>query len=406
MNLLFAFRYFKSKKSTNAINIIAWVSVLAIAVVTAAIIIVLSVFNGFEDLVKSLYGDFYADIKITATNNKSFVLNKTQFDNLKNVKGIAVYAGVIEEKAVAVNGEYQSIPTIKAVADNYASVISLQKHIVQGNYNLGNADKPQIVLGAGVQNALAVDVEYGISPIVLYLPNKKRTTAITNLESFNSATVQPVATFLVQQDFDNKYAFTNLAFMRYMLDMGDDEYTAIEIKVAAGTSAETVQHNLETQLGKGFKVETRYQQNRSLFKIMQAEKWFIFALLAFIMLIASFNIVGALTMLVLEKKKDIHILKAMGASNALIQKIFLTEGLLLAFIGGAIGIVIALIICLLQHFFHLVKLQGNTFVINYYPVKMQVNDFILTIAVIVVVSFLAAWIPSRKAATVAAELKS
>ena len=395
MNFLFAWRYFKSKKTTNVINIIAWVSVTAIAVVTAAIIIVLSVFNGFESLVRSLYSDFYADIKISSTNN-SFILNKNSLNNFLKIEGVASYSGVIEEKAILLNDGLQSIVVLKAVDENYTKVNAIEHYILRGKFSLGTKDKPQIVLGAGIENALGVDVEHSFTPILLYTPNKNSSASITSLEAFNSASLTPVATFLVQQEFDNKYVFTNLEFAKYMLDFKDDEYTSIELKLSSKSNANAVKEKLEKQLGKNFIVATRYEQNSSLFKIMQVEKWFIYALLCLILAIAAFNIVGALTMLVLEKQKDIHILNAMGANDNLILKIFLTEGLLLAAIGGFGGIIIAWVICLLQQNFHLVKLEGGTFIIDYYPVKMLWLDFALTIITIGIIAFVASWIPVKK----------
>ena len=405
MNFIFAWRYFKSKKTTNAINIIAWVSVTAIAVVTAAIIVVLSVFNGFEGLVKSLYSDFYADIKISSTNH-SFVLPKEKLFQLTQIKGVSNFSGVIEEKAILLNDGLQSIVVLKAVDSNYTSVNKIKQYIQRGSFVLGNQQQPQIILGAGIENALAVDVEHNYAPLLLYLPNRNSTKSITSLEGFNSSTITPIGTFLVQQEFDNKYAFTNIAFARYMLDFKEDEYTSVEIKLKSNAIEKEVKENLQKKLGSNFIVETRYEQNRSLFKIMQVEKWFIYALLSLILAIAAFNIVGALTMLVLEKQKDIHILKAMGANESLIRKIFLTEGLLLAGIGGSIGILISLIICFLQQQFHFVKLEGGTFIIDYYPVKMLAIDFILTISTIIIIAFVASWIPATKAAKQVQELKS
>ena len=406
MNFLFAWRYFKSKKTTNAINIIAWVSVVAIAVVTAAIIIVLSVFNGFEGLVKGLYADFYADIKVSAVQNKTLTINPSKLAGLKQLKGVVNYSCIVEEKAVLMNGDYQSIIVLKGVDENYTAISNINNYIKRGKFVTGNAEQPQIIVGAGIENAIAVDVERATTPLLLYLPNRKTNASITSLESFNSAKITPVGTFLVQQEFDNKYAFTNLAFAKYMLDLGVDEYSYLEIKTMVNVDAETIKTQLQQYLGNNYKIETRFEQNRSLYKIMQAEKWFIYALLSLIMLVAAFNIVGALTMLVLEKQKDIHILKAMGASNNLIQKIFLSEGILLAAIGGAIGIVLAIIICLVQHKFHIIKLQGGTFIIDYYPVKMLPLDFLLTIATIAIIAFVASYIPSKKAATEVKTLKS
>jgi lipoprotein-releasing system permease protein len=408
LNFLFAWRYFKSKKTTNAINIIAWVSVIAIAVVTAAIIIVLSVFNGFEGLVKGLYTDFYADIKVSSANANAKTINitKEKLESLKTINGIVNYSCVAQEYAVLLNNGYQSFLVLKGVDENYTIVNNIQSYIKRGSFSTGNVEEPQLIVGAGIENAAAIETERSTQKLLIYLPQRKRTTSINSLESLNSSTIQPVGTFLVQQEFDNKYGFTNLAFVKYMLDMGADEYSSIEIKLAGNAKPDDIKKQLQQLLSKDFKVETRYEQNASLFKIMQVEKWFIYALLSLIMLIAAFNIVGALTMLVLEKQKDIHILKAMGAGNQLIQKIFLTEGVLLAVIGGIIGIALATIICIIQQQFHLIKLQGGTFIVDYYPVTMQPLDFLLTAVTIILIAFAAAYFPSKKAANQELNLKS
>ncbi len=406
MNFLFAWRYFKSKKSTNAINIIAWISVVAIAVGTAALIIVLSVFNGFEDLVKSLYGDFYSDLKLSASQGKVCRLTAHQIEQIKKVKGITGISLIAEEKAVLKNEDAQSIIFLKGVDDNYVSVNKLSTHIARGKYNLGDLDKPGVVVGAGIENAVDVDPEMNFYPLVVYLPNRKATSLRTE-DALFSDNVDVTGTFTVQQEFDNKYAFTNLAFMKYMLDMQPDEYTGAELSTSADEDGiEDIKDNLQKILGSAYKVESRYQQNQSLYTVMQMEKWVIYGILCLILVVAAFNMIGALTMLVLEKQKDIAVLKAMGADREYIQSIFLSEGLVLATVGGISGILLAIGICVLQLKFKLLKLSGGTFIIDYYPVKLIPGDFVLVAATVFFVSMLAAWLPSRKAAGQEFSLKS
>lgn len=403
MNLLFAWRYFRSKKSTNAINVIAWISVTAIAVGSAALIIVLSVFNGFEDLVKSLYSDFYADIRIAPAQGKTLHFSDAQLARLMQTKGVAVYSLTVEEKAV-LNGAFQTIITLKGVDHSYDKVtgINTKHHITHGEYALGTVDAPQLLVGSGIENAAGIDVDRQI-PVTIYLPNKDASKLIA-ADGLNSSNVTPAGVFVVQQEFDNKYAFTNLAFIKYMLNMAADEYSAIEIKTNA--DADKVKKTLSAQLGDQYKIETRYEQNRNLYSVMQVEKWVIYAILCLILVVAAFNMIGALTMLVLEKQKDIAVLKAMGASEQKLQTIFLGEGMLLAGLGGLAGILLAGFFCWLQLHFKLIKLGGNTFIIDYYPVKMLPGDFLLVIITIVVIAVLAAWIPSRKASLQPFSLKS
>ncbi len=407
MKLLFAWRYFKSRKSTNAINIIAWISVLAIAVGTAALVIVLSVFNGFEDLVKSLYGDFYSDVKITPAKGKFIQLSPAQILSVKKVSGVSGISLVVEEKAMLVNGDCNSIVFLKGVDENYEKVngISSQSHIIRGDYHLGVVDTPALVVGVGIENAVCVDPAFRGSELTIYLPNRKANN-FNSLDAMNAYNVSVAGTFMVQQEFDNKYAFTNLAFVQNMLNLPPDEYSGIEVAVSSQEQVNQIKDQLQKTLGNRFLVQTRYEQNQSLYSIMQVEKWVIYGILSLILVVAAFNMIGALTMLVLEKQKDIAVLKAMGATSNLVQNIFLNEGLLLAAIGGISGMLVAIIICGLQVKFHLVKLQGGTFIVDYYPVKMYPFDFVLVTITVLLVAVLAAWIPSKKASTRAFSLKS
>lgn len=405
MELLFAWRYFRSKKSTNAINIIAWISVLAIAVGTAALIVVLSVFNGFEDLVRGLYGDFYSDIRIAPATGKFFKLDTVQLKAIKTVNGVKAWSFVAEEKSMLVNGDAQSIVTLKGVDERFPTVNRLQSHIVRGKYNMGSPDHPLLVAGAGIQNAVAVDPESNLSTLTIYLPDRsaRNFSAEEGMRSFN---VDISGSFMVQQEFDNKYAFTNLEFVQYMLDLQPNEYSSIEIAVSGEDKLLRVKKQLQAALGSQFKVSTRLEQNQSLFTVMQVEKWVIYGILSLILVVAAFNMIGALTMLVLEKQKDIAVLKAVGANEQTIQRIFLSEGLVLAAVGGIAGMLLAFLICIAQLKLKLVKLEGGTFIIDYYPVKMLGWDFLLVTLTVLFVTILAAWLPSRKAASQLYSLKS
>jgi lipoprotein-releasing system permease protein len=405
LNFLFAWRYFRSKKSANAINIIAWISVLAIAVGTAALIIVLSVFNGFEDLVKGLYGDFYADVKITPASGKFISFLPSQKEKLSSIPGVNKLSFFAEEKTVLVNGDYTAIVFLKGVDENYQLINHLTQHIERGEYNLGSIEAPSLVAGAGISNAVGADPENKLSNPVIYLPNRKAKN-FNSIDAMHSYNVRTAGIFIVQQEFDDKYAFTNLGFMQYMLDLEPNEYSGVEISLKPNVRPEDAKKNLQQAMGNKYIVQTRYEQNQSLYTIMQIEKWVIYGILSLILLVAAFNMIGALTMLVLEKQKDIAVLKAMGAHDSRIQQIFLSQGLVLAGVGGAIGTLIAFLVCLLQLKYHLIKLGGDTFIIDYYPVKMYLPDFLLVACTVITVALLAAWIPSRKAAAQLFSLKS
>jgi lipoprotein-releasing system permease protein len=398
VNFLFAWRYFRSKKSTNAINIIAWISILAIVVGTTALIMVLSVFNGFEGIVKSLYSSFYPDIRIAPVSGKQIVLTAEQLAEIRKVKAVKAITLIAEEKALLQNGENQSLIYLKGVDTAYASVTNLPKHVIRGDFNTGSIDRPLLVLGAGIENAVGVQSDRNIFPLTIYMPRKNEVSLSDPLQSINADTINTSGTFVIQQEFDDKYAITNLDFVRRMLEMEPDHYTSAEISIDQNEDPEDVQKDINGLLGKGYMTETRYEQNKSLYNVMQAEKWVIYAILSLILVVAAFNMIGALTMLVLEKKKDITVLHALGADKTIIRKIFLSEGLLLAGLGGIVGMLLALFLTWLQVTFKLVPLEGGSFVIDYFPVKLDPMDFLLVGTTVMIIALLAAYIPANKAA--------
>jgi lipoprotein-releasing system permease protein len=407
LNFLFAWRYFRSPKSTNAINIIAWVSMTAIVVGASALMVVLSVFNGFEDLVKSLYSTFYTDLKILPANGKTLRLSEEQLKQLRSFNGIKAFSLVAEDKALLQNGEMQSLVYMKGVDENYQKVAGVHHFMLSGKFNLGTPNQPALVMGAGVENALGAQSDRDILPLTAYLFRRGSTVELTNpLQSLSSANVAAAGSFLIQQDFDNKYVLTNLDFVRAMLQWSPDEYSGVEIALLDADQAKKVQQHLQQMLGKNYSVLTRYEQNRSLYTVMQVEKWVIYAILVLILAVAAFNMIGALTMLVMEKEKDIQVLKSMGANNKRIQQIFLSEGLLIVLLGAGLGTLLALLLCWLQLKYHLIPLQGGSFVVNYYPVKVQWSDLLLVMLTVLIVGLLASWFPARKAAMQPIELKS
>ena len=406
MNFLFAWRYFKAKKTTNAINIISWISIVAIIIGTTSLILVLSVFNGFEGLVKSLYSSFYPDVKISPVSGKQIALTQEQLTKIKSVKGVKAVSLFVEEKALLQNtandtdsADYQSIAYLKGVDSNYTFVTTVADHLLGGKFNTGTEDKPLLILGYGVENALHVQSESNIRPLAVYMPRKDAVNLDDPLQSLSNEAVNTSGTFEIQPDFDNKYAITNLDFIKRMLVMSADAYSGAEISVTNNIDADDVKDELKIILGKNYLVQNRFEQNLGLFSVMRIEKWIIYAILSLILIVAAFNMVGALTMLVLEKKQDISVLHALGANRNFIQKIFLSEGLLLAVIGGGVGMLLAFVIGILQIKFHLIPLQGNTFMIDYFPVKMVLSDFLLVSFTVLVIALIASWIPARKAAS-------
>jgi lipoprotein-releasing system permease protein len=403
----FAFRYFRAKKSTNAVNIISWVSVSAIAVGAGALIIILSVFNGFEGLVKSLYSTFYPSVKVSAVNGKTIHLTPQQLQQIAGLKNVAQFTQVVEEKAVLRYGEGdQTIAILKGVDSNYNKVAEVDKSIVRGHFDTGDDLAYRAVLGIELEMALGVDVEKSLLPITVYLPRRNVGNMALPEDALSNGVLYPSGSFAIQQEFNSKYVITNIAFMRQLQEMDANEMSALEIRGRKGVDDGILKGNLINLLGPGYKVETRYEQNQSLYAIMQTEKWAVYVIMSFILVIAAFNMIGSLYMLVMEKQKDITILRAMGARSSMVTGIFLAEGLIIAGLGTAIGFVISILFCLLQQRFGLIKLEGTSFLVSAYPVSMHPVDFLLVSGTIIVIGAGASLYPARRAGRQGIELKA
>lgn len=406
MYLKFAWRYFKAKKSTNAINIISWVTAGVIAFSTMCQVLVLSVFNGFEGLVQSLYSNFYSDVKVVASKGKTITLSPSQIQqigNLKDVKGISLDA---EEKALLQSGEQQTVVLLKGVDDNYSKVSGVPQKMLHGIFDVGTIDQPKLVMGSGIEYAIGVESDKNLFPVTVFLPKKSSSGNSNPLSALSEGNANTSGSFAIQQDFDNKYVITNLDFVKQQMNYAPDEYSALEISLLNPENADRFTGELQKELGPVYKVLTKYQQNTSLYNSMRLEKWVIYAVLTLILIIAAFNMIGALTMLVLEKRKDISVLQSLGADKNLIKKIFLSEGILLAVTGAGTGIILALIISFLQVKFKIIKLTGNSFLIDYFPVKLVLTDFLLVIATALIISFTASWFPAKKASQQIFNLKT
>jgi lipoprotein-releasing system permease protein len=402
----FAWRYFKAKKSTNAINIISWVTAGVIAFSTMCQVLVLSVFNGFEGLVQSLYSNFYSDVKVVPSKGKTIMLTQMQLNEIHQMPEVKGFSLDLEEKALLQNGEQQTVVLLKGVDSNFRKVSGVPQKMYHGDFDIGTLDDPKLVLGSGIESAIGVQADRNLSPITIFLPKKTNRENANPLSALSEGNAMTSGSFAIQQDFDNKYVITNLAFMKQQMNYQPQEFSALEISLFDAKNAELFTKKLQNKLGTQYKVLTKYQQNTSLYNSMRLEKWFIYAVLTLILIIAAFNMIGALTMLVLEKRKDISVLQALGADKSLIKKIFLSEGLLLAVAGAGTGIVLALIISFLQLKFHFIKLTGNSFLIDYFPVKLVVTDFILVVITSLIIAFGASWFPAKKASQQLFNLKT
>ena len=399
-----AWRYIFSRKSTNAINIIAGVSMLGIAVGAAALIIVLSAFNGFEGLVKKLYSSFYPDLSIQLVEGKHFLADSLSLDELRAVPGVAALSLTLEENAILVYDDKEHIAMVKGVDEAFADVTAVDDSVIVGKYRLSalRLDSVEVdgaVLGAGIADMLDVMLGPSAGYISLYMPRRGLNTGIGASRAFKEQRIRPVGIFRIQQEFDAKYIIVPLSFMQELLEYKDNRVGSVEIKLAPGASTARAQRDLQRIAGERFKVLTRYQLNPTVYRVMRTEKWAVYLVLTFILIVAAFNMIGSISMLVIEKRRDIGTLQALGASQQQIQAIFLLEGMVQTMLSMGIGFAIALVLLLGQLWFEWLKIPGSgTFVVQAYPVDIQALDFLLVAGTILLIGLAAAWFPARQAA--------
>lgn len=391
-------RYLLSKKSTNAINIISLISVLGVFVGSAALLIILSVFNGFEGLVLSLFNTFSSDIRIEATEGKRFDPGETAFfDSLPHMPEVALYSETLEEKALLRFEESQHIATLKGVSEDYLASHSFDSTIIRGHARLTSGPVNYAIIGSGVEYYLGINVAADSdAPISVFTPRRQRPAglSLTPSADFKQEAIHVSGVFAVQQEFDERYALVPLRFMRSLLDE-PDRVGAIELVLSAGTDSENFKAFLRKELGSAFTVNDRYEQNATLHKLLNAEKWSVYIILSFVLVIAICNIIGSLTMLVIDKKKDIAILFSMGANRNQIKNIFMAEGMLIALSGCIAGLLAGAIFCVLQKQFGLISMEGASF-IEAYPVELRATDFLLVFVTVFFIAFLAAWFSTRQ----------
>ncbi len=395
MNLpgFIAKRYLFSKNNANAINIISGISVLIFTIGTAVMIIILSFLNGLEGLVKDMNNSFDPDIKITANYAKTFSPDSV-LGVLNGLDHIELYSKSLEDNVVVRYGEAQEIARVKGVDDNFHSVTSMDTFVVYGSYLLKDEGKNYAIFGSAISSSLNINTQNVQTLATLFVP--KRGVRYNNLNpeaSLNSDFVLPSGIVLLNEEGDKDLIITSLSFVQSLLDRGND-ISALEIKAEEGY-AKDVQKQLQQQLGDRYSVKSRTEQNEAAYKVFKTEKWATFAILTLVVLIAAFNTIGALTMLVLEKKKDITVLKSMGATRSVIRRIFLMEGMLITWLGVLLGLIFGVGFVLLQKYMGIVPLEGSF--VEYFPVGLKFGDIVRAIVVISVLGLLASLYPALKA---------
>lgn len=387
-------RYLFAKKSRNAINVISAVSVAGVCVGTMALIIILSVFNGLEKMVSTIFNTFDPDIRISAAEGKTFVPDTARLKLLANVNGVSAYSLTLEENALLKYGDREYIATIKGVDDNYADVTSIDSAMFEGEFILeGKNGRQYAIPGIGVAQYLGMRVNF-VQSLNIIIPRRTAGLNFNPETALKNRNILPSGIFQVEKEFDSKYVYIPLDLARDLTET-DNGVTSIEIKFRDGADAKVVQKKIKSIYGSSFIVQNRYEQQEIFYKVMKSERLAIFLILTLIIIIASFNIMGSLTMLIIEKQRDIEILKSLGANNVLIKRIFIFEGWLISIIGTVAGVILGFFICWVQSNYGLVKLQSDSLIMNAYPVVMKLRDFIIVPGTVLLIGYVAALYPVR-----------
>ena len=394
LSLLIAKRYLFSRKSRNIINLISWISLAGIGIGTMALIIVLSIFNGIDGLIKTMFSTFDPDIKISIAEGKTFTPNAPEFEQIRKNPGIAIWCEVLEDNALLSYRERQSPATLKGVSSNFQQLTLIDSVLVDGDFILEEDGRPMAIVGSELAYNLSIGLNF-INPIHIYVPKRTASRVINPMNAFNREYLFPSGVFSVQQEYDSQYIILPIDFCRKLLGY-KDEVSAIEIGLKKDFDVEDVKDDIRNVLGDKYLVKDKYEQHEYFYKVMASEKWAIFLILGFILIIASFNNVSSLTLLVLEKKKDMHVLQSMGIRVKKIRQIFFSEGILMTAIGIISGLLLGSLLCWLQMTFGIIRFPSSgSYVTDIYPVQMEALDFVLVGLMVLVIGIIASLIPVR-----------
>ncbi|WP_179415880.1 ABC transporter permease [Mucilaginibacter sp. E4BP6] len=385
-------RYLFSRKKMHAINIISGISMLGVFVGSAALVIILSVFNGFEKVILGLYSNFTPELKIEPRFGKAFDPNTTYFMQLHKDPRVFSYTQVLQEKALIMYNNKSFIGNIKGVTADFLKNKQLDSTIQDGSFTLQSDSMNYAVIGGTVAGSLSVNLS-DPTPLRIYAPNRTAMSSSDPLNEFIVRNISPSGVFSIQQDFDD-IAVTPISFARELLNEPVD-VSSIEINCVKGTDVDAFQREIIDRAGGKYTVKNRIQQNTELYKTLNYERWFIFMILVFVLIIAIFNIIGSLTMLVIDKRKDIAILSSLGAGKKLVQGIFFFEGMMISGIGCIAGMVVGLIFCMLQQKYGFIKMGASMSVIDAYPIELRLKDFGLVLLTVGFIAVMASWISSR-----------
>ena len=383
-------RYLFSKKTHNAINIISMISACGVAVATMALVCTLSVFNGFTEMVTRSFSAFDPDLQITPKEGKVFDPSGTAFDKVRQLGAIELVSESLEENALVKFEDRQVPAIIKGVSPNFDKLTQIEELIIQGEYKTEDGDFQFGVIGAGLAMSIGVNVGF-IAPIEIYAPKRDVKVNLANpSNAFARSIVYTSGVFAMnQQKYDDQVLIVSISEARYLFRY-EKEVSSLDIKLKNVNSVESTKKEIKQILGDKFHVKDRFEQQADAYRMVNIEKWVTFLILAFILIIAAFNVVGSLSMLILEKSNDIQLLKTMGADNKLIARIFLIEGWMISILGACVGLVVGLILCLAQQYFGILKLGGTpgTFLVDAYPVVVDFGDIFFIFLTVSVIGFI------------------
>jgi len=399
VSLTIARRYFLAKHKTSFINVLSWVSMAGLAVGTAALVIVLSAFNGMQQLIRSMYNIFDADIRVEAAVGKSFTINASQFQKIQNINKNAIIVKVAEDNALALFKDLQMVVKVKGVSDNFTKQRRLQKAIVGGTLTLRKEAAPSAVVGYGIYSNLGISLNNVFEPLQIWYPKNQKFSTISAANAFNKESINVSGVFSIDAEIDEKYVIVPLRFIQE-LNEDSTKLTSLEIELPRQSNIANYQAAIQKLLGSNFKVLNSDEQHADLLKILKIEKLFVFLALSIILLIASFNIFVALNMLVLDKQQDIRMLHAMGINGVDLRNVFLLEGAIISFIGCGMGMIIGYITCFSQQKWQWLSSGMENSAISSYPIDMRWLDFILIFGVVIFITLVASYNPARKAGKV------
>lgn len=389
-------RYLFSKKSHNAINIISIISATGVLIGTAALIAVLSVFNGFESLVEGMFSSFDPDFKIISSSGKTLNSNAEAIKNVKSHHGVIAYADVIEETALLNFNDRQMPVSVIGVSETFSSVSKIDDIIYDGEFELDDGTFHRVIVGIGVASKLSINAHL-IDPLIFYAPKRSETINIVRPDlSFNDEKAFVSGVFLVNQpDYDDNKVIVSLDMAQKLFEYDDNEASNVQLKVSVKANLRKLKKELSKILGDEYQILNKQEQQADFYKISQIEKWITYLILIFILMIAIFNIIGSLSMLIIEKREDIEILRSLGANERLIKNIFMFEGWLITALGAVFGVVLGVVVVLLQQHFGFLKLGGDNYIVSAYPVILSFSDVLISLLTVFLIGLLAVIYPVK-----------